>query len=215
MCPLPSTLPWTWPSTRTMAPAMPPPPAMSRTRPVMLCLPRAPRTCPPLPALPWTHPLVVPPRLTPWSPQRHSCPPPTHRQPAPGAFAGGGSFSEQAIGESHVLRRCKGHGGQFTTKIRYDKRMIKTLDSLIRRCFGAGLPDPGCSSSARCRFEPSLGSEGSDESERPPLADSGGVAEGSDGAGRPIFAGPGAAVEGLDKARRPDSTGPFILRANL
>ena len=79
------------------------------------------------------------------------------------------------------------------------------LDTIIRGCFGASLLDTGCSSSARCRFDPSLGSEGSDESKRPPTTDFGGAAEGSDGAGRPISIGFGAAVEGPDKARWPGS----------
>ena len=81
------------------------------------------------------------------------------------------------------------------------------LDAIIRGCFGAGLLDPGCSSLARYRFKPSLGSEGSDKLERPPPADSGGTAEGLDGAGRPVSAGSGAAVEGPNKARRYDSDG--------
>ena len=69
------------------------------------------------------------------------------------------------------------------------------------------MPDPGCSSLACCRFEPSLGSEGSNKLERPPLADFGGAVEGSNGAGRPISVGSRATIEGLDKARRPDSIG--------
>ena len=77
-------------------------------------------------------------------------------------------------------------------KIHQDERTKKLLthpDAIMRGRFGASLPDLGCSSSARCRFEPSLGSEGSNKSEWPPPADFGGTTEGSDGAGRPVSTG--------------------------
>ena len=80
-------------------------------------------------------------------------------------------------------------------------------DAIMQGCFGAGLLYLGCSSSTRCRFEPSLGSEGSDESEWSSPPNSRGAAKGSDGAGQPISAGYGAAVEGPDEARWPDFAG--------
>ena len=90
------------------------------------------------------------------------------------------------------------------------RKLLTHLDAIIRGRFGAILPNLGCSSSAHCRFEPSLGLEGSDELERPPPAASGGITEGSDGARRPISIGSGATVEGPDEARRPDSAGSEV-----
>ena len=87
------------------------------------------------------------------------------------------------------------------------KKLLTHLDAIMRGHFGVGWLDPGCSSSACCHFEPSLGSEGSNESEWTPPADFGGTAEGSDGAGQPISVGSGATVEGPKKANRPDSAG--------
>ena len=49
------------------------------------------------------------------------------------------------------------------------RKLLTHLDAIIRGCFWATMPDPDCSSSTRCHFEPSLGSEGSDEPTRPPL----------------------------------------------
>ena len=92
-------------------------------------------------------------------------------------------------------------------KIHQDERTKKLLthpDAIMRGCFGAGLPDPDCSSSTHCCFEPSLSLEGSNKSEWPPPADFGGTTEGSDGAEQPVSAGSEVAVEGLDKARRPN-----------
>ena len=63
------------------------------------------------------------------------------------------------------------------------KKFLTHHDAIMRGRFGADLLDIGCSSSARCRFEPSLGSEGSDDSERPPPANSRGTTEGSNGVG--------------------------------
>ena len=63
------------------------------------------------------------------------------------------------------------------------KKLLTHPDAIMRGCFGVGLLDPSCSSLAYCRFEPFLGSEGSDELERPPPADSGGTTEGSNRVG--------------------------------
>ena len=95
------------------------------------------------------------------------------------------------------------------------KKLLTHLDAIMRGHFGVGWLDPGCSSSACCHFEPSLGSEGSNESEWTPPADFGGTAEGSDGAGQPISASSRATIKGSDEARWPDSTGSEVVVEGL
>ena len=87
------------------------------------------------------------------------------------------------------------------------KKLLTHPDTIMRGHFGSSLLDPGCSSSARYHFEPTLGSEGSIKSEWLPPAVSGSAAKGSDRAGRPVSTGFEAAIEGLDEARRPNSVG--------